>query len=156
MAAITPDLFHIDYERLLETLVCIVVFSFFVERVLAVIFESRIFIDWSEGKPAVKEKKKNVDGIEEEVVITEEIPKKKGIRELISVIVSICFCLLIKFDAITIILQSNNKMTFWGMVFTGFIISGGSKASIALFQNVMGVMSSAEQMRKANAKKQNQ
>lgn len=156
METLTPDLFSISYPRLLETLVCIVVFSFFIERVLAVIFESRLFIDWSEGQPAVKEKKKNAEGIEEEVVIIPEKPKKKSIRELISVIVSICFCLLIKFDAVTIILQSNDKMTFWGMVFTGFIISGGSKASIALFQNLMGVMSTAEKMRKENASNQNQ
>jgi hypothetical protein len=155
MAAITPELFHIDYGRLLETLVCIIVFSFFVERVLAVLFESRPFIDWSEGQPEVREKRKNGEGVEEEVVISPEKPKKKGIREFISVTVSIIFCLLVKFDAITIILQSDTKMTFWGMVFTGFIISGGSKASIALFQNLMGVMSSAEQMRKENSKKQN-
>lgn len=154
METITPDLFHIDYGRLLETLVCIVVFSFFVERVLAVVFESRLFIDWAEAQPARMKKIKNAAGEEVEIDIPAR-PKKKGIRELISVIVSIIFCLLIKFDAITIILQSSDKMTFWGMVFTGFIISGGSKASIALFQNLMGVMSTAEQLRKENAKKPN-
>lgn len=45
-------------------------------------------------------------------------------------------------------------MTFWGMAFTGFIIAGGSKASIALFQNLLGVMSTAEKLRKDNALKQ--
>lgn len=152
MEAITPDLFHIDYERLLETLVCIIVFSFFIERVLSVIFESRPFINWAEEQPAKTVKRKDSSGNTVEI----EIPaksKKKGIREFISIIVSIIFCLLVKFDAITIILQSNDKMTFWGMVFTGFIISGGSKASIALFQNLMGVMSSAEKARKDNAAK---
>jgi hypothetical protein len=147
METMTPELFHIDYGRLLETLVGIVVFSFLVERALAVVFESRIFIDWSEASPARKLKRKDESG-ETRVVEIPASPKKRGIRELISVIVSVGFCLFIKFDAITIILQSHKEMTTAGMVFTGFIISGGSKASIALFQNVMGVMSSAERERK--------
>jgi hypothetical protein len=152
METLTPDLFHIDYGRLLETLVSIVVFSFFVERVLAVVFESSIFIDWSEAQPAKRVKIKGTSGETKEIEVPAK-PKKKGIREMITIIVSICFCLLIKFDAITIILQSSNKMSIWGMAFTGFIIAGGSKASIALFQNLMGVMSTAEKMRKENSAK---
>jgi hypothetical protein len=147
METLTPDLFHIDYGRLLETLVSIIVFSFFIERALAVIFESQVFIDWAEAKPARTEKRVSKAGAEEDVPKPAQ-PKKKGIRELISIIVSIAFCFAIRFDAITIILQSSDKMTFWGMVLTGLIIAGGSKASIALFQNLMGVMSSAEKARK--------
>lgn len=130
MGTMTPDLFHIDYGRLLETLITIVVLSFLLERTLAVVFESRLFIDWAEGNAANKKQ------------------KKKGVREIIAVAVAVAFCLLIKFDAITIILQSNDHMTVWGMVMTGFILSGGSKASIALFHNLMGVMSTAEKARK--------
>ena len=147
MEHLTPDLFHIDYGRLLETLVTIIVFSFFIERALAVIFESQLFIDWAEAKPEGNILKKSKTGNIEEVT-TPAHSKKKGIREMISIIVSIGFCFAIRFDAITIILQSSDKMTYWGMVLTGLIIAGGSKASIALFQNVMGVMSSAEKARK--------
>ncbi len=153
METITPDLFHIDYGRLMETLVTIVVFSFFIERALAVIFESQIFIDWAEAKPARKITKKDQEGNPQEYTKPAH-PKKKGVRELISIIVSIGFCFAIRFDAITIILQSSDKMAFWGMILTGLIIAGGSKASIALFHNVMGVMSSAEKVRKETLKKQ--
>jgi len=147
MENLTPDLFHIDYGRLLETLVTIIVFSFFIERALSVIFESRIFINWSEAKPETTTPKTGINGESEQVVVPGHT-KKKGIRELISILTSIGFCMAIQFDAITIILQSSNKMTYWGMVITGLIIAGGSKASIALFQNVMGVMSTAEKERK--------
>lgn len=44
METLTPKLFHIGYGRLLAALVTIGVFSFFVERALAVIFESSVFI----------------------------------------------------------------------------------------------------------------
>lgn len=147
MESLTPDLFHIDYGRLLETLVTIIVFAFFIERALSVIFESQLFIDWAEAKPKRYVMKRNKSGVHEEVTKPAQ-PKKKGIRELISILVSIGFCFAIRFDAITIILQSSDKMAFWGMILTGLIIAGGSKASIALFQNLMGVMSSAEKARK--------
>jgi hypothetical protein len=153
METLTPDLFHIDYGRLLETLVTIVVFSFFIERALAVIFESQVFIDWAEARPERKVMKRSKTR-EDEIVTKPSQPKKKGIREIISIAVSIGFCFAIRFDAITIILQSSDKMAFWGMVLTGLIIAGGSKASIALFQNLMGVMSSAEKMRKENLQNQ--
>lgn len=154
MENLTPDLFHIDYERLLETLVTLIVFAFFIERALAVIFESRVFIDWAEAKPTHFIEKKDAAGN----IKVEEKPghgKKKGIRELISIIVSILFCMWIKFDAITIILQSSDQMSFWGMAITGLIIAGGSKASIALFQNLMNVMSAGEAERKKLAKTRN-
>jgi hypothetical protein len=154
METLSPDLFHIDYGRLLETLVTIIVFSFFIERALATIFESRLFIEWAEEKPARRVVKRDSSG-NEETVTKPGHEKKKGIRELITIVVSIGFCLWIKFDAITIILQSSNKMAFWGMVITGLIIAGGSKASIALFQNLMNVMSTAEAERKKLAKTNN-
>ncbi len=40
-----PNLFHLDYERLFKVLITIVVFSFFVERALSVVFEMRWFIN---------------------------------------------------------------------------------------------------------------
>jgi hypothetical protein len=152
MESLTPYLFHIDYGRLLETLITIVVFSFFIERALAIVFESRIFIDWSEERTETEVIRKDAAGIEKTETIPAR-PKKKSVRELISVIVSTGFCFWINFDAITLILQSGNKMTVGGTVLTGMIIAGGSKASIAFFHNLMGVMSSAEKLRKDNTDK---
>jgi hypothetical protein len=117
-----PNLFHIDYERLFEVLVAIVVVSMFVERSLSILFESRPFI----------EKFKN-----------------GATREIISFIVSVAVCIVWEFDAITILLVSNDTMTLPGMVVTGAIVAGGSKGSVKLFKDVLGFMSSAEKERQA-------
>ena len=39
-----PNLFHLDWERVSEVLVAIVILAFLLERALAVLFESRFFI----------------------------------------------------------------------------------------------------------------
>jgi hypothetical protein len=96
-----PNLFHIDYERLFEVLVTIVVLSMIVERTLSLLFESRPFIKRTE----------NVHGL----------------KEVISFVVSAFVCIFWKFDAITIIVVSSDKMTIPGMILTGGIIAGGSK-----------------------------
>lgn len=124
-----PSLFHIDYGRLTEVLITIVIFSFLIERALSVIFESRLFIDRTTEN----------DGT----------TKRKGIKELIALLASISFCFAWDFDAITILLQSDDHMTVGGTIITGAIIAGGSKASMGLFKDVMGFMSSAEKERKA-------
>ena len=38
-----PNLFHVDWERTLEAVVAIIILSFLVERVSALLFESRFF-----------------------------------------------------------------------------------------------------------------
>ena len=38
-----PNLFHLDWERLIEVLITIVVLAFFLERSLSLLFESRFF-----------------------------------------------------------------------------------------------------------------
>lgn len=132
----TTDLFHIDYERLTEVLITIVVLSFLLERALSVIFENRMFIRWVDGPP--------------------DKPKpKKSIKEIIAAGACVTFCWWQDFDAVSIILQSSEKATFWGVVITGLIIAGGSKASIGLFRDLLGFMSSAEKERDA-AKKSRQ
>ena len=128
----TLDLFHIDYSRLMEVLITIVVLSFLIERALAVLFEHRWFIKITEGLP--------------------EKPKAnpiKGLREIIATVVCVLFCYWQDFDGISIILQSSEKPTIWGIIITGFIIAGGSKASVALFKDLLGFMSTAEKDRKA-------
>mgnify|MGYP006280759889 FL=1 len=44
-----PNLFHIDFEQLMEVLLTIIVLSFLVERALSILFESRTFIERTES-----------------------------------------------------------------------------------------------------------
>lgn len=117
-----PNLFHLDYERTFEVLLTIVVLSVMVERTLSILFESRPFIKKTENKG--------------------------GIKELITFIVCCLVCIFWQFDAITILIVSSDKMTIPGMVITAGIVAGGSKGSIKLFKDILGVMSSAEKERK--------
>ena len=124
--------FAIPYSLLLEVLIVIVFLSFFIERALSVIFEWAIFIAWYD--PEDKEK-----------------TKKKGIKEFISIAVSIGVVWFWKFDAITILFKSHTEPQVYGYVITGLIIAGGSKASIKFFKETMGSMSTAEKLRKQRA-----
>ena len=124
----TTDLFHIDYGRLMEVLITIVVLSFVLERALAVVFEHRWFILWAEGTP-------------------EQPINRKGLKEIIASVVCVLFVWWQDFDAVSIILQSSEVPTLFGIVITGLIIAGGSKASTGLFRDVLGFMSSAEKAR---------
>ena len=69
-----PNLFHIDYERLFEVLLTVVVLSMIGERTLSLLFESRPFIRRTENA--------------------------HGLRELISFIASVAVCIYWQFDAI--------------------------------------------------------
>ncbi len=115
-----PNLYHLDYERLFEVLVTIIVLSFFVERALAVLFEHRKFIDKL---------------------------KETGVKEVIALVVSIAVCIYWDFDAVSMTILAE-RTSLPGHVLTGGIIAGGSKASIKLFRDLMGVMSDAEKSRK--------
>ena len=128
-----PNLFHLDYERLFEVLVTIVVFSFFIERALSVIFESRWFINMYEANK-----------------------KRKGLKEVVALIVSIAVCIFWQLDALSIIMVSHTEMQIPGYILTGAIIAGGSKASIKLFKDMMGFMSHAEEERKKSKVKNNE
>ena len=119
-----PNLFYLNYERLFEVLITIVIFSFFVERALSVLFESRAFIKMYDSSN-----------------------KRKGLKEVIAVVVSIAVCIYWKLDAMSVIMVSHEEMTMAGYILTGAIVAGGSKASIKLFRDMMGFMSSAEKER---------
>lgn len=124
-----PNLFYLNYERLFEVLVTIVIFSFFIERALSVVFESRGFI--------------KMYGAEDE---------KKGLKEIIALALSIAACVYWQFDALSIVTMSHEQMQIPGFILTGAIVAGGSKASIKLFQEMMGFMSNAEAKRKGIVK----
>ena len=119
-----PNLFHLDYERLFEVLITIIIFSFFIERIMSVIFETQWFIDMYEGNK-----------------------KRKGLKEVIALIVSIAVCIFWQLDAFSIIFVSQSEMQIPGYILTGVLIAGGSKGSIKLFRDIMGFMSNAERNR---------
>jgi hypothetical protein len=115
-----PNLFHIDWERTAEALTVIVLLAFLIERALALLFESRIFIERFD---------------------------RSGVKESIALVVAIAVCWAWKFDAMTLILLVDDQMRFGGYIITGAVIAGGSKASIKLFHDVMNIKSTAAEHR---------
>jgi len=106
-----PNLFAIDWQQTGEVLTTIVVLSFLVERALALVFESQWYID---------------------------ALAKRHVKELITFVLSLVICIVWKVDALSIILHGE-KMTFFGEAVSAAVISGGSKASLKLFRDVMGI-----------------
>ena len=117
-----PNLFFVDWERLAEVLVVIVVLSFFVERALAPLFESKFYINLARGK---------------------------SLKEVIAFVVGAVVCWYWDFDAFSVLL-TKEKVTLLGAVLTGAIIAGGSKASIKLFRDVLKFRSTSEAQRLAS------
>lgn len=111
-----PNLFRIDGEQLFEVLVAIIVLSFFVERALAIVFENRWFVERLAGK---------------------------GLKEVIAFAVAFAICRSWDFDAVSVIILAG-KTDALGHAITAAVIAGGSKASIKLFQDVFGAVSSAQ------------
>lgn len=109
-----PNLFHLDWERVFEALVAVIVLSFLLERALAPLFESKPFIV-------------RLD--------------KPGVKELIAAAVSITGCIWWQFDVVSMIILTE-RTTIPGAVVTGAVIAGGSKASIKLFHDVLDIKSS--------------
>ncbi len=114
--------FAIDGERLFNVLIVIVLASFFIERALALVFENKWLVDRLSNR---------------------------GLKEPIAFAVSFVVCRHWGFDAISVLFGKGGTQ-LWGEIVTGAIIAGGSKASLALFQNVMGAMSNAEAERRAS------
>ena len=86
-----PNLFHLDWERTFEALAMIIVLAFFVERALAQIFETELFVI-------------HLD--------------RPGVKELIALAVSIAVCTVWKFDAISICILTD-ETTVAGYIITG-------------------------------------
>lgn len=161
-----PNLFHLDYERAFELIVTLSVIAIFVERALAPIFESRWFIEKTDGKSVVtntatvektatvqQESTLNSEAVKVETTSTAAANvttkgKKKGVREIIALVVSFGVCWYWDVDAMSILLQTKETVTVAGMVVTAGIISGGAKGSSVLFKDFLKIMSSAEKERK--------
>jgi hypothetical protein len=113
--------FAIDTERLFNVLIVIIVASFLIERALALAFESKWLVDRLSSR---------------------------GLKEPIAFAVSFLVCRHWDFDAVSVLFGKGGSQ-LWGHVVTGAIIAGGSKASLVLFHNVIGAMSSAEAERRS-------
>lgn len=164
-----PNLFHIDWERTLEALVGVIVLSFLVERACAILFESRWWISRFEdarvgnsppnGPPpngAVQPPENPPDDAQPPVTpaATTTAPPRSlpghryPLKEVLSFLVALLVCWKWDFDAVSIILLSDQTWHI-GIFITAAVIAGGSKASIALFHSLMKIRSSAEEERQA-------
>lgn len=119
MSPMDPNLFHVDLERLFEVLMAVVVLSFFIERALSLVFGHRLYVSLEER------------GF-------------KGGKELIAFAVSVAACYYWEFDAISVLLVRDENSRL-GYLLTAGVIAGGSKASVKLFYDVMGVKTQAEE-----------
>lgn len=112
-----PNLFHLDWEQTFEVLAGIVVAAFLVERFLSVLFENRALLPFFAGS---------------------------GAKEMTSLAAAFAFCFYTKFDAVSVIF-SGEQVGLPGWIITAGVISGGAKASVKLFRDVLGFRSSAYQ-----------
>lgn len=119
--AYDPNLFYLDWDRTFEVLLVIVILSFLVERALAIVFESRLFLTWAKRR---------------------EEGGRGSAKALIAFAVSALVCVFWKLDAFSVILLQE-QTTILGAILTGAIVAGGSKASVKLFVDVLGVRSTA-------------
>jgi len=123
-----PNLFRIDWSKLLEVLAVVVVLSFVVERALAIVFEHRYFIDKF---------------------------GRLNLKEAIAFALALAICRHWDFDLLSIVLSSE-KTSLLGQIVTAAVIAGGSKAAIKLFHDVIDVKSGAARSKEALQKGQPQ
>ena len=184
-----PNLFHLDWERTFEAIVAIVVLSFLIERVAALVFESRWFVlNTKVPEPGSAESTREKQGVDvAKAVIDSEGEDEKvfvgidssnplwpwkddsmamvaraklhldqvrrrhvrrqtltrlPIKEVGAFLLSLAICRVFDFDALAIIMLSEHT-ELWGVVMTAAVIAGGSKASVKLFHDLLGIRSSA-------------
>lgn len=190
-----PNVFQVDWERTLEALVGIIILSFLIERVSALLFESRFFArntkvpadgsDEYKRERAAAETALNIIEAEKDAEAVHEIavklepsnplwPADDGnasglvkrarellgrirrlndrrhlfahtpVKEIVAFVLAAGVCIAWDFDALSIILLSEHT-SLAGAVLTGAVVAGGSKASIRLFHDLLGVKSRAMQ-----------
>lgn len=110
-----------NWDRIFNMFVLVTIVSMMIERALALFFESRLLIDKVSGN---------------------------GNKEIICAIVGIAVCIYWEIDAMYVITGAGKAKTA-GMILTGLVVAGGSKASVKLFQDVMGIKSGAKAERDA-------
>ena len=108
-----PNLFALDIQRAGEIVLTIALLSIFVERALALLLESRWYLDRFDGK---------------------------SVKELIAFIVSAAVAWTFQFDAFAILMVAPEN-TWIGYLLTGGAIAGGSKGSVKLIRDFLNVKS---------------
>lgn len=106
-----PNLFHLDWERTAEAFTAIIVLSIFIERALALLIENKRFVARFGDR---------------------------AIKELIAFGASFAVCLYCDFDAFSIVMNREQNCII-GIALTAATVAGGSKGSIKLFHDVMGI-----------------
>ena len=142
------DLFQFSLEKAGVVLAALVFLSLIVERALALLFESRPFIDLTEdGKVLVE--MKGIDRETQPDLYARYIhrKKRKGLKELISFVVSVTVCWLIHFDAVSIVFTHIGSTTIPGYILSGAVVAGGSKGMMKLFRDWLQISSLAEKQR---------
>lgn len=115
-----PIQFRVDWDVLIEVLSMVIVLAFFVERALSIVVENRLFIN------------SKLDD--------------NGFKEILGFIVSLAVVKFAGFDALAVLFKM--EAARWpGYLITAAIVAGGSKASIKLFQDLMGIKSSARRQK---------
>lgn len=123
-----PNLFAINWEQTAEVLTALVVAAFLVERALSLLFESKLYLNSPIGK--------------------------KDYKEVIAFVASFLMCFYWKLDAPSVIFHGE-KISWLGMAISAAVIAGGSKASLKLFRDVLGVENEqAKIAREASNKKE--
>lgn len=117
-----PRKFTINWEMVGEVLLMVIVLAFLVERALALLFESRWFIEIEKRREAAQQ---------------------GSYKPLIAFAVSAAGCVMWQFDALSIILL-RDTWTVLGAMITGGVVAGGSKAAVKLFHDVLEVKSGAQ------------
>jgi hypothetical protein len=143
-----PNLFHLDWERTLEALAGIIVLSFLVERACALVFESRWWISRLEdarvGKlPGGSGNSPSDEAAGQKLLAGQRYP----LKEFLVFALSLVICWAWEFDAVSIIMLSERTHVV-GFIITAAVVAGGSKASIALFHDLLKVRSSANEQKK--------
>ena len=118
---VDPNMFTMQWDTLFETLALIIILAFAVERVLALFFESSLFLNFH-----IKRKKED----------------KGSFKATIAFVLASLICIYWQVDILAVLL-SHEHISIAGAIITGFIVAGGSKASIALFRDVLDVKSNA-------------
>ena len=117
--AIDPNMFALNWDVVFEVLVTIVLLAFILERALAVLFESHLFVQMDE--------RRGEQG-------------KGSYKPLIAFVLAAVGCIVWQFDALSITLLKEN-VTILGAIITGGVVAGGSKGAMKLFHDVMDVKS---------------
>lgn len=113
----TPVTFSVDMNKVFQLCVYLALLSVFIERALALVFEHRWFIQHD---------------------------NLHGKKEFITFLVSLLICWNWNFDAFAVL--NSAPVTQWGLVLTAMILGGGTKGSMKLMQDVLGIKRTPEEI----------